>query len=538
MTSNYYESLDATEKANYRAKLTLSSGEAIPDRYILQSEWSNDIANLPELSWRDVTEYLIDSPSNFSKESMKAYKSLEAYDYFVCKHVQDCFYHKISDASEFCFVKSEPTASTSLLCAWKSSKKHVIPAPLSSIDFSQPRKKTLPKPQTNITEYKNYSCLDPTVGEDAISVHMLKKLHKIYPKAAVFTSLPLYDILDNEAQSSEKDAQMISGSGSETDTDIENSAYTLPEPLTSLFDPTAINMTDEDLQVHGRKLYTEYRERNFQKSYDNLFWKTKDQSAKKEWMLHRAGRITGSTVKNVARMRDSQSLIETIMQYRPGFSSKYTAHGKQMEPVAREKFEKEEGMKHTNFKVEQAGLLINAEIPYLGASPDGIVSCDCHGRGVLEIKCPYNYKDSFEGWAEDNKFPIDPEYKMRENHRYYYQIQLQMELAGVDFGYFYVFSAGVDEAMLCLTIKNKTFMEELKNTLFNKFLHTILPEVVSRKLDTGHKHDRKLFCICRGPEFGNMITCKNQSCEIGRYHYSCVNIKRAPRNGWVCQNCA
>ena len=107
MTSNYYESLDATEKANYRAKLTLSSGEAIPDPYILQSEWSNDIANLPELSWRDVTEYLIDTPSNFSKESMKAYKSLEAYDYFVCKHVQDCFYQKISDASEFCFVKSE-----------------------------------------------------------------------------------------------------------------------------------------------------------------------------------------------------------------------------------------------------------------------------------------------------------------------------------------------------------------------------------------------------------------------------------------------
>eukprot|EP00795_Rhopilema_esculentum_P015958 gene15958-7289_t len=270
MTSNYYESLDATEKANYRAKLTLSSGKAIPDPYTLQSEWSNDIANLPELSWRDVTEYLIDTPSNFSKESMKAYKSLEAYDYFVCKHVHDCFYHKISDASEFCFIKSEPTASTSLLCAWKSSKKHVIPAPLNSIDFSQPRKKTLPKPQTNITEYKSYSCLDPTVGEDAISVHMLKKLHKIYPKAAVFTSLPLYDILDNEAQSFEKDAQMISGSGSETDTDIENSAYTLPEPLTSLFDPTAINMTDEDLQVHGRKLYTEYRERNFQKSFHNL----------------------------------------------------------------------------------------------------------------------------------------------------------------------------------------------------------------------------------------------------------------------------
>ena len=29
--------------------------------------------------------------------------------------------------------------------------------------------------------------------------------------------------------------------------------------------------------------------------------------------------------------------------------------------------------------------------PRLGASPDGVVQCECCGNGVLEIKCPYMY---------------------------------------------------------------------------------------------------------------------------------------------------
>ena len=43
----------------------------------------------------------------YTKEALKAYKSLEAYDYFVCGHVQDCFYHEINTNDKFCFIKSE-----------------------------------------------------------------------------------------------------------------------------------------------------------------------------------------------------------------------------------------------------------------------------------------------------------------------------------------------------------------------------------------------------------------------------------------------
>ena len=103
--SKYYMSLDTASKQHYLAKLTLSTGEQLPDPMTLDCDWSNDIVHLPCLSWRDVTDYLIDSPSTFTKDSLKAYKSLEAYDYFMCGHVQDCFDRFISNKSEFCYIK-------------------------------------------------------------------------------------------------------------------------------------------------------------------------------------------------------------------------------------------------------------------------------------------------------------------------------------------------------------------------------------------------------------------------------------------------
>ena len=44
--------------------------------------------------------------------------------------------------------------------------------------------------------------------------------------------------------------------------------------------------------------------------------------------------------------------------------------------------------KYQNFKVEQTGFYVHVEHPYIGASADGLVECDCHGPGLLEIKCP------------------------------------------------------------------------------------------------------------------------------------------------------
>ena len=84
----------------------MASSCNIPDPYGLDN-WSGDVSLLPYITWLDITSYLVKTPSVFSKESLRAYKSLEAYDYFVCGHVQDCCYHPISKDDLFCFIKRQ-----------------------------------------------------------------------------------------------------------------------------------------------------------------------------------------------------------------------------------------------------------------------------------------------------------------------------------------------------------------------------------------------------------------------------------------------
>ena len=42
------------------------------------------------------------------------------------------------------------------------------------------------------------------------------------------------------------------------------------------------------------------------------------------------------------------------------------------------------------------------------ASPDGVVSCECCGSGMVEIKCPYSCKDkSFLEPTSESTFFLD-----------------------------------------------------------------------------------------------------------------------------------
>lgn len=69
-----------------------------------------------------------------------------------------------------------------------------------------------------------------------------------------------------------------------------------------------------------------------------------------------------------------------------------TKYGIKHEPVARKLYEKALKNSHKDARVVTSGLVIQEENPVVRASPDGIVSCKCCGKGLLEIKCPSKYK--------------------------------------------------------------------------------------------------------------------------------------------------
>lgn len=87
--------------------------------------------------------------------------------------------------------------------------------------------------------------------------------------------------------------------------------------------------------------------------------------------------------------------------------------------------------------VADGGLHISEYWPFLGASPYGLVFCECCGKGLCEIKCPYMYKDvMLVTAAADSRFCL----KYDDNgiylyldtvHPYYYQVQRQLSVTGV-----------------------------------------------------------------------------------------------------------
>ena len=56
---------------------------------IPKGNFSNSHDVLPAVTYPDIYNYLVASPSPYSKEDLKAYKSLEAYNQFVCGWVRD-----------------------------------------------------------------------------------------------------------------------------------------------------------------------------------------------------------------------------------------------------------------------------------------------------------------------------------------------------------------------------------------------------------------------------------------------------------------
>ena len=59
------------------------------------------------------------------------------------------------------------------------------------------------------------------------------------------------------------------------------------------------------------------------------------------------------------------------------------------EKQARQVYETQMQAKHENFLASDSGFHVNLKWPFLGASSDGLVTCDRYGGGICEIKITY-----------------------------------------------------------------------------------------------------------------------------------------------------
>ena len=96
-------------------------------------------------------------------------------------------------------------------------------------------------------------------------------------------------------------------------------------------------------------------------------------------------------------------------------------YGREMEERARGSYYTLIGPYRSNFTITKTGLHINADYPHLGASPDGIIDCDCCGKGLVEIKCPRRYLTGWQGWENDKNFATDSSKNVKKDHTYLQQ---------------------------------------------------------------------------------------------------------------------
>src|SRR5690348_2385301 len=127
-----------------------------------------------------------------------------------------------------------------------------------------------------------------------------------------------------------------------------------------------------------------------------------------EWHANRCGKITASQVKHVLAIQQGGELYKSgpkkgqpkparVLQARLDYITELVLErltgepegipttppmqwGKDVEPAAVAAYEARMAC-----VVRSAGFIVHPHVPYVGASPDGLV-----GDGGIEIKCPWN----------------------------------------------------------------------------------------------------------------------------------------------------
>ena len=207
-----------------------------------------------------------------------------------------------------------------------------------------------------------------------------------------------------------------------------------PPLISDFVDTSCFNLPYDELLVKCREVKSSI---NVSKEQSLIAEKeTHNQSQSNKWLKLRSGRITASQLHAVLHTnssKPSQSLIKQICYPEAfKFTSKATCWGCEHEKTAQELYVKSMSSCHENFQIRDSGLVISSDYPYLGASPDGIVSCSCCEIGVNEIKCPYCKRDnSINEAVEDKKFcvqSVSGKLALDRNHAYYYQMQQELQI--------------------------------------------------------------------------------------------------------------
>ena len=71
-SSSYFSELQKEGKAKYKHKLTLTNGQLLPDLYGTVENGKSSAKLMPDVSWGDMYNYLVNSPIEYTHDNLKA----------------------------------------------------------------------------------------------------------------------------------------------------------------------------------------------------------------------------------------------------------------------------------------------------------------------------------------------------------------------------------------------------------------------------------------------------------------------------------
>nr|CAI5827397.1 unnamed protein product [Callosobruchus analis] len=238
----------------------------------------------------------------------------------------------------------------------------------------------------------------------------------------------------------------------------------------------------------------------------------------------------------------SLSLIKTICFPTSFlFKTKATVWGITYEAQALKTYQEYCASMHEELQVERVGLCLSPEYPQFGASPDGMVTCQCCGTGCVEVKCPYLLKElSLVEFAQQKTSCLgkteNEEFYLKQDHGYYYQVQMQMAILGTTFCDFMIWSPR--EFFLQRIFFDEDFWrsESAKALQFHKMV--VLRELFGRAFSK-NEYTSETWCVCQGIDDGKpMLCCDNDHCNIKWHHLECIGLSDIPEQAWYCPSCS
>uniref|UniRef100_A0A8C1CNC2 SWIM-type domain-containing protein n=1 Tax=Cyprinus carpio carpio TaxID=630221 RepID=A0A8C1CNC2_CYPCA len=198
---------------------------------------------------------------------------------------------------------------------------------------------------------------------------------------------------------------------------------------------------------------------------------TRCQSAAPEWHSLRKERVTASNFREVSHVRGpnaAENLAERIIR-----GTRQTTHmkrGLDMEAGALKDY-----ATLKNLNLRKCGLVIHPDAPWLGASPDGLVydPLERPSFGLVEMKCP-----NALSYIDCRYLRVDHgTYKLKESHAYYWQVQGQLLMTGMEWCDFVV--CAHDDMFVQRIYRDTSVLSSLKQRCDLFFFFTYLPKYLS-----------------------------------------------------------